>query len=131
MDRLSSRIEVARYLLLMKTYAGNWLEVKHRSLGADKNYDFLRHYSLLIEDVKKILNSLVVEDYSSGPCLDDKRLGRSDVWKFGKTVELDGDEIELYIKTAFGCRADGMGCVCVSIHPSEHPLSYPLKEGRL
>lgn len=130
MHGVASRAEVARYLMLMKTYAGNWLEVKHRSQGPDKNYDFLRCYGLLIEDVRGILNSLVADDYSDGPCFDDKQLGRTDVWKFGKTVELEGEEVELYIKTAFGHRTNGVGCVCVSIHPCEHPLSYPLKEGR-
>lgn len=28
---VASRAEVVRYLMLMKTYAGNWLEVAHRS----------------------------------------------------------------------------------------------------
>lgn len=130
MHEVASRAGVARYLMLMKTYAGNWLEVAHRSQSPDKNYDFLRRYGLLLEDVRDILTSLVADDYSDGPCCDDKQLGRPDVWKFGKTVELEGEELELYIKTSFGYRADGMGCVCVSIHPCERPLSYPLKEGR-
>ena len=92
MHRVASRAEVARYLMLMKTYAGNWLEVAHRSQGPDKNYDFLRRYGLLIEDVRDILTSLVADDYSDGPCCDDKQLGRPDVWKFGKTVELEGED---------------------------------------
>lgn len=87
MHEVASRAEVARFLMLMKTYASNWLEVAHRSQGPDKNYGFLRRYGLLLEDVRDILNSLVADDYSDGPCYDDKQLGRPDVWKFGKTVE--------------------------------------------
>ena len=90
MHEVASRAGVARYLMLMKTYAGNWLEVAHRSQGPDKNYGFLRRYGLLLEDVRDILTSLVADDYSDGPCCDDKQLGRPDVWKFGKTVELEG-----------------------------------------
>ena len=96
MHEEASRAEVARYLMLMKTYAGNWLEVAHRSQSPDKNYDFLRRYGLFIEDVRDILTSLVADDYSDGPCCDDKQLGRPDVWKFGKTVELEGEELVVH-----------------------------------
>jgi hypothetical protein len=61
-------------------------------------------------------------DYSSGPNPDEYHSG--DYWVFGK----DLDAIEIYIKLKIVSYNNGNErAVCLSFHPSEHPLKYPFR----
>ncbi len=71
---------------------------------------------------EETLLALEVCDYSSGPNKDEYR--KADYWIFGKEI----DNVEIYIKlqiVAFS-NGDDQG-VCISFHPSEYALRYPLK----
>lgn len=69
---------------------------------------------------KKIIESILVTDYSEGP-LDDNLYGIASMWVFGKQVK----NIEYYIKISMG-RVNQNG-ICISFHPSKKPMQYPLK----
>lgn len=69
---------------------------------------------------KEVINNLKIEDYSEGP-LEEKMRGILPMWVFGKMVKMQ----EVYIKISMG--AENSKTICISFHPSEHPMNYPLK----
>ncbi len=71
---------------------------------------------------KKIIESLSYEDYSEGP-LNDTLYGIASTWVFGKNVKKG---IEIYIKISMGRPQDRV--ICISFHPSKHPMQYPFKK---
>lgn len=79
-------------------------------------------FSLDITRLKRleILESLTAVDYSEGP-LNDEVYHIAPMWVFGKTYK----KTEIYIKISMG--NSGSKVICISFHPSEHPMSYPLK----
>ncbi|MFI5161213.1 MAG: hypothetical protein ACHQHN_08040 [Sphingobacteriales bacterium] len=68
----------------------------------------------------EILETLQAQDYAEGP-LSDNLYGAAPMWIFGKFHK----QIEIYIKISMG--APGTKVICISFHPSEHPMNYPLK----
>jgi len=68
----------------------------------------------------EILESLKAQDYSEGP-LDDEIYNIAPMWVFGKTYK----QTEIYIKISMG--ASGSKVICISFHPSEYAMNYPLK----
>lgn len=68
----------------------------------------------------EILNKLTVEEYSQGP-LEENMHGIQPMWVFGKDVK----GTEAYIKISMG-KANSQ-TICISFHPAEHPMNYPLK----
>jgi len=69
----------------------------------------------------KIVESLIALDYSEGP-LEDEIYRIASMWVFGKFYK----EIEIYIKISMG--PPGSKVMCISFHPSEHPMNYPFKQ---
>jgi hypothetical protein len=93
-------------------------------VNRDKNRDGLIKLDLTKAQRKEIILSLTPEDYCDGPVPDHR--GSGDVWIFGKTEA--GQEIYIKLKLT---QTDAP--ICVSFHPAERPLAYPLKrkkEGR-
>jgi hypothetical protein len=85
-----------------------------------KNSQTLFDLEITKDQRNKILESLVVADYSEGP-IPEKLYGGADMWVFGKIVK--GKEI--YIKITMGI--SGAQVICISFHIAEHPMNYPLK----
>lgn len=69
---------------------------------------------------KEIIENLKLEDYSEGP-LEEKLHGILPMWVFGKSIK----NTELYIKISMG--VPNSNVICISFHPSEHPMKYPFK----
>jgi hypothetical protein len=69
---------------------------------------------------REVILSLTWENYSDGPSPDVAYAGEP-LWIFGATV----DGVEVYIKLKFSL--DGIS-TCISFHPAERPMSYPLRE---
>ena len=67
------------------------------------------------------LLSLSVEDYCQGPGEDRDRPGQ--VWIFGRNIE--GEDI--YIKLKLAQVGEETIAKCLSFHPAEFPLCFPLK----
>lgn len=85
-----------------------------------KNRDALLELDIVPADRISAIKSLTVEDYSEGPILDVLNL-LGEMWVFGKDV----NEKEVYIKISLGL--PNRNSICVSFHPSEHPMKYPYK----
>jgi hypothetical protein len=69
---------------------------------------------------REVIESLNTEDYSQGP-LEEKMSGMLPMWVFGKELK----KTEVYIKICMG--AANSNVICISFHPSEHPMNYPFK----
>ena len=80
---------------------------------------------LEISPIKRIeiLKKLTVENYSEGP-LEETMRGLLPMWVFGKDVK----GTEVYIKISMGIA--NSNTICISFHPSEYPMNYPLKHIR-
>jgi len=70
---------------------------------------------------KKLLLELGKLNYSSGPKRDVDRNG--EVWIFGTTI----NTTEIYIKLKIIYHPSGNKAKCLSFHPAEEPLTYPLR----
>lgn len=77
---------------------------------------------LNINNIKRELLGLSVEDYCSGPEIDRDRPG--DVWVFGK--EINGHEI--YIKLRIFYLGSEKNAKCISFHEADCPLNYPFRK---
>jgi hypothetical protein len=86
-----------------------------------KNAQTLLDLEITPEYRKKVLKSIVAEDYSEGP-KEEKLYGNADMWIFGKTVK--GREI--YIKISMGMI--NANVICISFHIAEYSMVYPLKK---
>ena len=121
MEKYATRRRVAEYLNLIKRYAQNMFVISPRR----KNIAFMMQYGLSVDDAKNIVLQLGVQDYSRGPCSDDHAyLNRNDIWVFGKTLLIEGQDIETYIKTVVSTHDEGLGCLCISFHESASPIVY-------
>jgi len=69
---------------------------------------------------KEIIEKLTIEDYSEGP-LEEKMRGLLPMWVFGREVK----GTEVYIKVSMGL--PNSQTICISFHPSEHPINYQFK----
>ena len=87
----------------------------------DKNLDALAELDITPAKRIEYLMNLKAEDYSSGPNKDTYDPMKPDYYEFG--IQINGREV--YIKISLGLinkRAD-----CMSFHPAEFPMKYPLK----
>lgn len=116
--------------MIEKTAVKNFLTQFHASAKVwgikfiderTKNFQALAVLEITSKLREEILMKLTVEDYSEGP-VKDKMSGWTDMWVFGKVVK----KVEIYIKITLGFKGIP-GCICVSFHPAEHPMVYPLK----
>jgi len=119
---MATQRQVARFLEAFKRSmaAVGWLWVLNR----ERNRDGLIAIGITKEQRNEVIRSLSYEDYCEGPLPDESQPG--DVWVFGKYVE----GTEVYIKFKL---AKTEAPKCLSFHPAEHTLRYPLrkkKEGR-
>jgi hypothetical protein len=87
-----------------------------------KNLQALRDLGITARTRDEIILAIGLINYSSGPNLDKYLSG--DYWVFGSAV----DSVEVYIKLKIITYNDGRErAVCLSFHPSEGPLTYPLR----
>ncbi len=87
----------------------------------EKNLQALAILDITPKARKEAILSLVSTDYCSGPITDADIPGAPDYYVFGKTI----NGVEVYIKLNPG-KLNKM-VDCISFHPAENPLSYPLK----
>jgi len=87
----------------------------------DENNQGLISLGITGKNRKKRLLGLGKLDYSSGPKRDIDRIG--EVWIFGITINTTA----VYIKLIIVFHHKGNKAKCLSFHPAEEPLSYPLK----
>ena len=89
--------------------------------GHLKNIEALSQLGLTSRQRDECILSLSLSDYCQGPVTDTMHAGH--YWVFGKFI----NNIEIYIKLKVITYNNGNEtAVCISFHPSESPLSYPL-----
>lgn len=91
--------------------------------GRSKNFKTLTDLELPPAQRTKVLENLILEDYSQGP-IEDTAYGGSPMWVFGREVKRE----EVYIKIKIGI--PGASVLCISFHKAEHPINYPFKLGK-
>jgi len=99
-----------------------------KALMAEGAFYFKHHLKTLMtlkdleiteQQAQEAIKSLTLADFSRGPLPD--QLHPGEYWEFGK--DLAGGEI--YIKLKIVTRPNGNEkAVCISFHPSEHPMKY-------
>lgn len=118
---MATRNEVNRFLIEFKKLIdepGGYIIRDHQ-----KTRDALIQFGWTYKNLTQELRSLTVENYSSGPNLDDYNKG--DYWVFGKRV----CSTEFYIKLQIRTRKGDDRAVCISFHPAEYPIgTYPFCE---
>lgn len=86
----------------------------------EKNTAALMALGMTRNQRKQVLEELTAMDYCEGPLKD--WINGPDLWVFGKALK----GTELYIKVTLGLTKTG-SVVCISFHPAEHPMKYPLQ----
>ena len=89
-----------------------------------KNIEGIKELGLTIRQARLILQSLVLENYVSGPVSDTDRQ-HDKIWVFGLNIE----SREVYIKIKLFMYQKILKAKCLSFHPAEYPLRYPFKGG--
>ncbi|WP_285008439.1 hypothetical protein [Pedobacter faecalis] len=115
---MSSKDEVNFFLQEFKVKAGIF-QIVFRN-DRFKNTQTLLDLEISPAKRKEIVLGLVVTDYVQGP-VDDRLYGLASLWVFGKLVK----GVEIYIKISMGVKNNPV--ICISFHPAEYPLKYPLK----
>ncbi len=115
---MRTEVEVAGFLKDFKEKMKFWDVLFRDERG--KNAQALADLELRPIDRQAVLESLETKDYSEGP-LPEKLYGGSDMWVFGKMVK----KKEVYIKITMG--APGNSVICISFHPADYKMNYPLK----
>jgi len=87
----------------------------------EKNLNALAELDITPAQREEYIMGLTPEDYCSGPNKDKDVPGRPDYYEFGITI--NGKEV--YIKQSMGLPNKAIDCI--SFHPAEWPLNYPLK----
>lgn len=96
---------------------GHYYVKKHH-----KNIQTLNKLGINARTRDEMILAIGMMDYSSGPTPDEYHPG--DYWVFGKDI----DALEVYIKLKIISYNNGNEkAVCISFHPSEHPLKYPFR----
>ena len=93
-------------------------------INREKNQKGLLEIGITPHQREEIIFSLQPEDYYRGPNYDP--LYECDVWEFGKKIDIYSGDI--YIKLSTRKNKSGKR-VCLSFHPAEFPINYPLKGG--
>lgn len=116
---MATKSEVERFLNDFKTKMSIYQIIFLDDRG--KNAQALLDLDMSPISRKETITKLKVEDYSEGP-LDEKMRGILPMWVFGKIVKKQ----EVYIKISMG--VENLQTICISFHPSEHPMNYPFKK---
>ena len=82
----------------------------------------LTELEMAVDDVERVISSLQPSNYVKGPESDHDTDKGGDIYVFGA----DSGSAELYIKLKCD---EHRGCVCISFHRVEWPLTYPYREG--
>lgn len=90
-------------------------------VSREKNNQALISLGLTLKNQKDELLALTHENYSSGPSRDLDRPGY--IWVFGKQVF----QTEVYIKLKVAMRGSKKQGLCISFHPADYPVIYPLR----
>lgn len=115
---MTTKNEVERFLKDFSVKTGIFQIIFLDERG--KNAQALLELDITPAKRKEIIKSLKAEDYSEGP-LEEKMRGFMPMWVFGKEV----NKQEVYIKISMGIASSNT--ICISFHPAEHPMNYPLK----
>jgi hypothetical protein len=115
---MSKKAEVEAFLKDFKEKMEFWDVLFRDDRG--KNTQTLADLELRPIERKKILEKLVLRDYSEGP-LEEKLYGGADMWVFGKKIK----NKEVYIKITMGVR--GSSVICISFHIAQYKMNFPLK----
>jgi hypothetical protein len=115
---MSDKADVASFLDIFRVKLHIW-GIVYLS-DREKNFQTMLDLELTGSLRRKIIESIVVEDYCEGPKKDTK-YGGMDMWVFGKSYK----EHEIYVKVTLGTENNKV--ICISFHTAEHPLTYPLK----
>ena len=110
--------EVERFLTDFRTKKGIWGIRFYNE--RNKNTQALLFLEITPAQREKIIDALVALDYVEGP-IEDAMYRKSDMWVFGRIVS----DIEIYIKITMG--DINSQTICISFHPAEHALGYPLR----
>jgi hypothetical protein len=114
---LASKDEVHAFLQDFKVKAGIF-QILFRN-ERQKNSQALLDLEMSPAQRKEIILALKVTQYVQGP-LDDHLYGIATMWVFGVTYK----KTEIYIKISMGIKDNPV--ICISFHPAERPLAYPL-----
>jgi len=87
-----------------------------------ENIDALAELGLTRKNRTDEIMNLAVEDYCSGPELDNDRPGY--VWIFGKQI----NGMNIYIKLKIAEIEEQKIAKCLSFHKAQYPLCFPCKE---
>lgn len=82
----------------------------------------LTELEMTVEDAESAILALQPSNYVKGPESDYDASEVGDIYVFGA----DQSSVELYIKLKCDSKR---GCVCISFHRAEWPLTYPYREG--
>lgn len=102
----------------------NDIKLKMRVFGIlfrderNKNAATLLDFELTTVQRKTVIENLEVADFVEGP-LEDKLYQIAELWVFGKEIR----NVHFYIKISLG--HVNSSAICISFHPSEHPLNFP------
>ena len=116
---MATKSEVERFLKDFKVKMSIYQIIFFDDRG--KNAQALLDLDISPISRKETITNLKVEDYSEGS-LEEKMRGILPMWVFGKTVKKQ----EVYIKISMG--RENSQTICISFHPAEHPMKYPLKK---
>lgn len=87
----------------------------------DKNLQALADMDITAIKRLEYIMDLKAEDYCAGPKKDSYNTSLPDYYEFGIKVKT----VEVYIKISRGLINKSVDCM--SFHPSEYPMTYPLK----
>lgn len=91
------------------------------TVNREKNNQALISLGMTLRNQKDELLALTHENYSSGPLRDLDRPGY--IWVFGKQIV----QSEVYIKLKVVTRGSKKQGICISFHPADYPVIYPLR----
>lgn len=112
--------EVSRFLFEFKQLM---IQGPYYVTGHLKNIQALADLGITEGERDRIIQSLRVPDYSQGPITDENKPEHC-LWLFGKDIQA----VEIYIKLKISTDKKGNDvAICLSFHPSEHPLRYPFR----
>jgi len=113
---MTKKDDVELFLKNFKTKLGIW-NIAYLD-GRPKNTQTLADLEIPPYKRTEVVKSLEIPNYSEGP-IEEKMLGGSEMWVFGKKVK----KKEIYIKITMGIPNNAV--ICISFHIAEHKMKYP------
>ena len=91
-------------------------------INREKNRQALVSLNITETNAKDEIMSLSAADYCAGPEPDKRQPG--DIWEFGRSI----GGVDVYVKLKLAELPDGEKIAkCISFHPAEHALRFPLR----